>query len=38
MVKYTSPFAINAYKNNKFWKGGKLDDTSVIIAQIDIED
>lgn len=37
-LKYTSPFAINAYKNNKLWKGGKLDDTTVIVAQVVMDD
>lgn len=31
-LKHISPFALNAHKHHKLWRGGKLDDTTVIIA------
>ena len=31
---YNSPFAVGAKKDGKNWLGGKLDDISVIVAQI----
>ena len=33
-TRYISPFVINAHKHHKVWRGGKLDDTTVIIAQL----
>ena len=33
-TRYISPFSVNARKVRKMWRGGKLDDVTVIIAQI----
>ncbi|KAJ5068573.1 protein phosphatase ptc7 [Anaeramoeba ignava] len=31
---YISPFSVNALRNGYFYKGGKLDDSTIIIAQL----